>query len=64
MKQVTIITAIILLFAATACNKQEPGQIKVDGGLVKGTIENGLTVFKGILQHRQSVISGGALLSR
>ncbi|NMB51092.1 MAG: carboxylesterase family protein [Bacteroidales bacterium] len=48
MKQVTIITAIILLFAATACNKQEPGQIKVDGGLVKGTIENGLTVFKGI----------------
>lgn len=48
MKQVTFITAIIVLFAAAACNKQEPGQIKVDSGLVKGTIENGLTVFKGI----------------
>lgn len=48
MKQFTIITAIIVLFVTAACNSKEPGQTKTDGGLVKGTIEDGLTVYKGI----------------
>ena len=48
MKEATFIAAIIMMFAMGSCGKQQPGQVKVDGGLLQGTIEGGLTVFKGI----------------
>jgi len=36
------------MFSTGSCDEQQPGQVKVDGGLLQGTIESGLTVFKGI----------------
>jgi len=48
MKKATFIAAIIMMFAIGSCGKQQPGKVKTDGGLLQGTIEGGLTVFKGI----------------
>lgn len=48
MKETTLIAAIIMMFAIGSCGKQKPGQVKTDGGLLQGTIEGGLTVFRGI----------------
>jgi para-nitrobenzyl esterase len=48
MKKATFIAAIIMMFSIGSCDEQQPGQVKVDGGLLQGTIESGLTVFKGI----------------
>jgi len=45
MKKMLSLIAIFLTCAATA---QQPKPIKVDGGLLQGAFENGLTVYKGI----------------
>ncbi len=37
-----------ILFFAISCSTQEPAQVKVEGGIIQGTIENDLTVYKGI----------------
>jgi len=42
------ILAATLLWAATACTTPQPGQVKVEGGWIQGTVEEELTVFKGI----------------
>lgn len=45
MKKILSITFIFLTCAAVA---QQPKPIKVEGGLLQGVFENGLTVYKGI----------------
>ena len=48
MRIVRILIALFILFAV-GCNKTpQPSLVKVEGGMVQGTIEDGLTVFKGI----------------
>ena len=49
MKNMLILVVMIVLFAA-GCNsvKQPPSRVKVEGGLVQGTSDSGITVFKGI----------------
>src|SRR5690606_9736205 len=42
-----LLVAIPLLFAS-ACSKLQPGQVKVEGGIVQGTVTEDLTIFKGI----------------
>ena len=48
MKILTIFLTIIALLATTSCSSLEPGQARTEGGIVQGTIEDGLTVYKGI----------------
>jgi para-nitrobenzyl esterase len=48
MKISTYILFAMLLWAAAACSAPEPGQVKVESGWIQGTVEDELTVFKGI----------------
>jgi para-nitrobenzyl esterase len=49
MKTILIFVAMTVLFASGCNNMQkQPSLVKVEGGLVQGTVDSGLTVFKGI----------------
>jgi para-nitrobenzyl esterase len=48
MKNITLIVAVLMIFAATLCVAQQPAPVKVEGGLLQGAYEDGLTVYKGI----------------
>jgi para-nitrobenzyl esterase len=48
MKNMMILFSICVLLVAGCSNTPQPSLVKVDGGLVQGTSEDGLTVFKGI----------------
>jgi len=43
-----LILLAVLLPGFCSCTRLEPGQVKTDDGILQGTIEDGLTVFKGI----------------
>ena len=47
MKKIILLTAILMLLGA-GCSKKLTSLVKVDGGMVQGTTENDLTVFRGI----------------
>jgi para-nitrobenzyl esterase len=47
MKNITYLMLSIIL-AVVACAPEHPAQVKVEGGIIQGTIENGLVVYKGI----------------
>ena len=47
MKKITFLFAM-LIAAATSGYTQQPAPVKVEGGLLQGTSENGLNVYKGI----------------
>jgi len=47
MNKIFFLTAFAMLFVA-GCSKQLTPLVKVDGGMLQGTTEDGLTVFKGI----------------
>ncbi len=48
MKKIYLLLFTILLLAATACTTRKPGQVKVEGGWIQGTVTNDLIIFKGI----------------
>src|SRR5512146_2175413 len=48
MMKTTSVVALLMLCSAGAGVAQQPAPIKVEGGLVQGTSENGLTVYRGI----------------
>ena len=48
MKKITFFVVLSVLFAAGCNHKPQPSLVKVDGGMVQGTSEDGLTVFRGI----------------
>jgi len=48
MKHINYFIALLLIFITSACSSRPPEQVKVEEGIVQGTIENGLRVFKGI----------------
>ncbi|MBN1546074.1 MAG: carboxylesterase family protein, partial [Syntrophaceae bacterium] len=48
MKSIIIFFSMFVLLVAGCSNKQQPSLVKVDGGMVQGTTQDGLTVFKGI----------------
>ncbi|WP_320018161.1 carboxylesterase family protein [Labilibaculum manganireducens] len=48
MKNFNYFTALLLLFITGACSTLPPEQVKVEQGIVQGTMENELRVFKGI----------------
>jgi para-nitrobenzyl esterase len=48
MKNITLIVAMFMIFTARLCVAQQPVPVKVEDGLLQGTYEDGLTVYKGI----------------
>ncbi len=48
MKNLFFLIAISLLFLINACSTLPPDQVKVEQGIVQGTIEDSLRVFKGV----------------
>ena len=48
MKYINIFFAIILVLGISSCTKLQPNQVKTELGIVQGTIEDSLRVFKGI----------------
>lgn len=48
MKNITFLFAAIVFFLISSCTTLPPEQVKVEQGIVQGTIENGLKIFKGI----------------
>lgn len=48
MKNTVFLTTLLTLFLVISCNRQSLDQVKVEGGLLQGKKENGLTVYKGI----------------
>ncbi len=48
MKNTSLLIVMFVMFFAGLCKAQQPAPVKVEGGLLQGTIENGLSVYKGI----------------
>lgn len=49
MKKNRQLFSIIMLLIIGACSRPlPPGQVKVEGGLIQGTVEDSLTIYKGI----------------
>jgi para-nitrobenzyl esterase len=48
MKQINFLTIVVLAIFVTACTKLQPNQVKTEQGIIQGTIEDSLRVFKGI----------------
>lgn len=48
MRTLSILTVLVLAWHMMACAKLPKDQVRVEQGIVQGTIENGLKVFKGI----------------
>src|SRR5665647_1096957 len=48
MRKIIVIIAVFAWFVAGQSFAQQPSPVKVQEGMVQGTIENGLTVYKGI----------------
>jgi len=47
LKSIALFAAVIV-FAAMKCHAQIPARVKVEEGWIQGTIEHGLTIFRGI----------------
>jgi para-nitrobenzyl esterase len=48
MSNRTLLITLLAMFTAGLCVAQQPAPVKVEDGLLQGTLEDGLTVFKGI----------------
>jgi para-nitrobenzyl esterase len=48
MKNIIFFIAIVVIFASGCHKMPQSSLVKVDGGMIQGTVEDGLTVFKGI----------------
>jgi para-nitrobenzyl esterase len=48
MKNITLMVAMFMIFTARLCVAQQPVPVKVEDGLLQGTSEDGLTIYRGI----------------
>jgi len=48
MKKITVLIAVFAWFVAGQSFAQQPSPVKVSEGMVQGTVEDGLTVYRGI----------------
>jgi para-nitrobenzyl esterase len=48
MKYLYIFLLAALAFSISACTKLQPGQLRVEGGIIQGTLTDDLTIYKGI----------------
>ncbi len=48
-RNITFLTTALILLIATSCTTGgQPGQVKVEGGIIQGTVTEDLTIYKGI----------------
>lgn len=45
---ICVLAVVVLSLGTWFCRAQQPAPVRVDGGFIQGTSENGLTVYKGI----------------
>ena len=48
MKKKTVLLAMFVLISVGSCIAQQPSPVKIDDGLLQGTFEEGLTIYRGI----------------
>jgi len=48
MKYIIILVSLIVIAITMSCTSLEPGQVKVEEGILQGTVTKDLTVFKGV----------------
>jgi len=48
MRNISFLITMFVILAGLSCTTQQPGQVQVEEGVLQGTIEDGLTVYKGI----------------
>ncbi|MFA5328075.1 MAG: carboxylesterase family protein [Prolixibacteraceae bacterium] len=48
MRNRTFLVATLILLVAMSCTTRQPGQVKVEGGWIQGTVTEDLTIYKGI----------------
>ncbi|MGF7139401.1 carboxylesterase/lipase family protein [Roseimarinus sediminis] len=48
MKNIYIFILAALAFSISACTQLQPGQLKVEGGIIQGTLTDDLSIYKGI----------------
>ena len=48
MKNIIYLIAVSIVLIMSSCTSLPPNQVKVEQGIVQGTIEDGLKIFKGI----------------
>ncbi|MCW0484946.1 carboxylesterase/lipase family protein [Gaoshiqia sediminis] len=48
MKQINFLFIAMLVLVSGACTQLQPGQLKVEGGIIQGTLTDDLSIYKGI----------------
>jgi para-nitrobenzyl esterase len=48
MKNLNFLLIAVVALSISACSKLQPGQVKVAGGIIQGTVEDNLVIYKGI----------------
>lgn len=48
MKQINFLFVVAAMFMLGACTKLQPGQVKIEGGIIQGTVTDDLIIYKGI----------------
>jgi len=48
MKNIIFLFTMLVILVGLSCTTRQPGQVQVEEGVLQGTIEDGLTVYKGI----------------
>lgn len=48
MKNIAFFIVAAMIFVFSACSNAQPGQVKVEGGWIQGTVTDSMTIFKGI----------------
>lgn len=48
MKHSILLSAALVLLVITSCYKPQPGQVRVEGGLIQGTVTEDLIIYMGI----------------
>ena len=48
MKQINFLFIAMLVLVSGACTQLQPGQLKVEGGIIQGTLADDLSIYKGI----------------
>lgn len=48
MKNLQILLIAVMVLSISACSKLQPGQVRVEGGIIQGLVTEDLTIYKGI----------------
>lgn len=48
LKNLLLSSPTVFVLFTISCSAQNPAQVKIEGGIIQGTIENDLTIYKGI----------------